>query len=205
MKDRAKEKSRSVLPARDATTPQLHVVIETPKGSRNKFAYDQKLNMFRLKKVLPLGMVFPFDFGFIPRTLGDDGDPLDVLVLMDAPAFAGCLVEVRWIGVIEAEQKEKNAWQRNDRLIAVAAESKTHSDVTKLRDLTENVPEEIEHFFTSYHELGKKPFRALARRGPRRAKKLVEKGMQEFQLHTPVATPERDGEIVPYNRHSNSR
>jgi inorganic pyrophosphatase len=81
-------------------------IIETPKGCRNKFDYDPRSNLFMLGGLLPEGMMFPFDFGFIPSTLGGDGDPLDILVLMDAPAHVGCLIEVRLIGVISAEQIE---------------------------------------------------------------------------------------------------
>ena len=79
-------------------------VIETPKGSRNKFDYDPDSNLFMLGGLLPEGMMF--DFGFIPSTLADDGDPLDVMVLMDAPVHAGCLIEVRLIGIIHAKQTE---------------------------------------------------------------------------------------------------
>src|SRR4051812_38265137 len=71
----------------------LNVILETPKGSRNKYSYDNEKELFRLKKVLPVGAVFPFDFGFIPGTVGEDGDPLDVLLFMDEPVFPGCLVE----------------------------------------------------------------------------------------------------------------
>src|SRR3954469_16652836 len=93
-----------------------NVIIETPKASRNKYAYDLQRGLFQLKKVLPLGNEFPFDFGFVPSTLADDGDPLDVLVLMSAPAFAGCLVQVRLVGVIEANQQEEDGKKgRNDR------------------------------------------------------------------------------------------
>jgi inorganic pyrophosphatase len=85
----------------------VKVIIETPKGSRNKFKYDPALRMFKLSKVLPEGMVFPYDFGFVPSTKGDDGDPVDVLVLMDEPTFPGCLLECRLVGVLEAGQEEK--------------------------------------------------------------------------------------------------
>ena len=85
----------------------LRVVIETPKGSRNKFAFDAEQHMFQLKKVLPAGMAFPYDFGFVPSTLAEDGDPVDVLVLMDEPAFPGCVLSCRPVGVIEGEQKSK--------------------------------------------------------------------------------------------------
>src|SRR4051794_14166126 len=79
------------LDVQDPKSGDLNVVIDTPKGSRNKFKYDEELGLFKLRKVLPLGAVFPFDFGFLPSTRGADGDPLDVLVLMDEPAFAGCV------------------------------------------------------------------------------------------------------------------
>ena len=93
---------------------ELIVVIETPKGSHNKFAYEPRYGAFVLKGMLPVGAIFPFDFGMIPSTLGDDGDPLDVLLLMDAPAYPGCIVPSRLIGVIEAEQTEKGKKERND-------------------------------------------------------------------------------------------
>src|SRR4028119_2143117 len=103
--------------------------VETPEGSRNKFDFDEELGLFKLGGVLPAGAVFPFDFGFVPATRGGDGDPLDVLVLMDEPAFVGCLVPARLIGVIEAEQTERDGeTARNDRLIAVAANSHAHKE-----------------------------------------------------------------------------
>src|SRR5215216_4797853 len=105
--------TKSAPPARldhldpfDEDGTDLHVIIETPKGSRNKFNYDGARALFKLGGVLPAGAVFPFDFGFVPSTVGGDGDPLDVLVLMDEPAFAGCLVRTRLVGVVEAEQTE---------------------------------------------------------------------------------------------------
>jgi len=82
----------------------LQVIVETPAGSRNKFAFDPKQGIFALKKVLPAGMVFPYDFGFLPQTIAPDDDPIDVLLLMDEPAFPGCAVWSRLIGVIEGEQ-----------------------------------------------------------------------------------------------------
>jgi inorganic pyrophosphatase len=161
---------------------ELNVVIETPKGSRNKYNYDEKLRLFKLGGVLPSGAVFPFDFGFVPSTLGGDGDPLDVLVLMDEPAFAGCLVRARPVGVIEAEQTERDGeTERNDRLIAVAAKSRLHGNVRTLEDLGSGLPEEIEHFFVSYNQAKGKEFRPLGRFGPERALKLVEQGVRRFK------------------------
>ena len=98
----------------------LQVIIETPQDSRNKYAFDPEQEIFSLKKVLPAGMSFPYDFGFLPRTLAPDGDPLDVLVLMDEPAFPGCLLLARLIGVIEGEQIDGKKRIRNDRIVAVA-------------------------------------------------------------------------------------
>ena len=95
----------------------INVIIETPKAQPSKFKYDPEHGIFRLEKLLPLGTVFPFDFGFLPSTLGEDGDPLDILVLMDAPAHVGCLIEVRIIGIINAEQTEDGKTESNDRLL----------------------------------------------------------------------------------------
>ena len=106
------------------------VVIETPKGSPNKLAFEPRYGTFVLKGVLPAGAVFPFDFGFVPSTRAEDGDPLDVLVLMDAPVFPGCIVPSRLVGVIEAEQTEDGKTERNDRLLAVAANSAAHARFT---------------------------------------------------------------------------
>src|SRR5579859_2257497 len=90
----------------DLQTSVCRAIIETPKGSRNKFDYDPETSLFMLGGLLPEGMQFPFDFGFLPSTRGEDGDPLDIMVLMDAPAHVGCLMEVRIIGIIKAEQTE---------------------------------------------------------------------------------------------------
>jgi inorganic pyrophosphatase len=161
---------------------ELNVVIETPKGSRNKYDYDQVLGLFKLGGVLPAGAVFPFDFGFVPSTLGGDGDPLDVLVLMDEPAFAGCLVVARLIGVVEAEQTERDGeTTRNDRLVCVASKSRTHRGVRSLGTLPEVLVDEIEHFFVSYNQAKGKEFNPLGRHGPVRARKVVEEGAARFR------------------------
>jgi len=111
-------------------------IIETPKGCRNKFDYDPDSNLFMLGGLLPEGMMFPFDFGFIPSTLGEDGDPLDVMVLMDAPAHVGCLIEIRLIGIIEANQTEDGETERNDRLIGVAVHSYDHENLKSIDEVS---------------------------------------------------------------------
>ncbi len=163
------------LPPFDKETGDVNVVIETPKGSRNKYKYDTKRGLFILSKVLPGGNTFPYDFGYIPSTRGQDGDPLDVLVLMDESAFAGCLIPARLIGVIRAEQEDDGKKIRNDRLSAVAAQSHDQRDIRDLDQLNQHLVEEIEHFFVSYHALDGARFQPEARLGPGKARKIVEK------------------------------
>src|SRR6201993_2103092 len=110
-------------------------IVETPKGCRNKFDYDPESNLFMLGGLLPERMMFPFDFGFIPSTLGDDGDPLDILVLMDAPAHVGCLIDVRLVGIISAEQIEDGDKEVNDRLLGVAIHSYDHEGIATVKDV----------------------------------------------------------------------
>src|SRR5579859_7485488 len=113
----------------------LQVIIETPKGSRNKFAFDADQRVFALRKVLPAGMTFPCDFGFLPKTLAPDGDPFDVLLLMDEPAYPGVLVRARLIGVIEGEQIDGKQKNRNDRLLAVAEANHQYANIKTFHDL----------------------------------------------------------------------
>jgi inorganic pyrophosphatase len=157
----------------------LTVVIETPKGSQNKFVYEPRFAAFVLKGVLPAGAVFPFDFGFVPSTLGGDGDPLDVLVLMDAPAFAGCIVPCRLIGVIEAEQHEDGKVEKNDRVIAVAANSVTHRSIQDLSGVSADLVDQIEYFFVSYNTAKGKRFEPKGRFGRDRAKALIDAGIEK--------------------------
>lgn len=157
----------------------LHVVIETPKGSRNKYKYEPELRSYALSGVMPEGMVFPYDFGFIPQTKADDGDPLDVLLIMDAPAFPGCVVESRLIGVIEGEQKEEDGEiVRNDRLIAVAISSHQHSDLRDITEMNKTFVNDIGQFFTNYQRLRNKRFKVLAVRGPQAAERLLKRSRE---------------------------
>lgn len=158
----------------------INVVVETPRGFRNKFKYDDKLGLFRLHSVLPAGSAFPYDFGFIPQTKAADGDPIDVLLLMDQPAFAGCVVAARLIGVIEADQKEKGEKKvRNDRLVAVAIDAHDYRDLKTIRDINENLLKELEHFFVAYNEAKGREFRFLRTQGPRHARKLLEASLEK--------------------------
>jgi inorganic pyrophosphatase len=168
------------IPPFDPKKPGIvNAVIETPGGSRNKFKFDEKLGFYALSGVLPEGMVFPHAFGFVPSTRAADGDPEDILILMDEPTFTGCVVPTRLLGVMEAEQTEQGAKksERNDRLIAVAAHSRDYSEMEKLEDLNPNVLKEIEQFFITYNKEKGKKFRVLRTRGPRQAAKLVKKSL----------------------------
>ena len=154
----------------------LRVIIETPKGSRNKFAYNPDEHIFELKAVLPSGMAFPYDFGFVPSTRGGDGDPIDVLVLMDEPAFPGCALSCRPIGVIEGEQIHKKRTNRNDRIVAVEKDAHSWSDIKTIDDLGNEFCKELEEFFVNYHRLQGRRFRVIGVRGPDHARKLVKAG-----------------------------
>jgi inorganic pyrophosphatase len=166
----------SKLPIKDRETGDFNAVIETPKGSPNKYKFDPEAVAFRLGGLLPEGTTFPFDFCFIPSTLAADGDPLDVLVLMDFPVFAGCLLTVRLIGVIEAKQKEKGGdWLRNDRLIAVASHAHEHAEVETFEDLRPHLLEEIEDFFGYYNKLRGKAFKVIGHGSAGRAGKIVKR------------------------------
>ncbi len=169
------------LEAKEPKSDLLRVVVETPKGSRNKFKYDEKLGIFTLHKVLPLGAFFPYDFGFVPSTRGDDGDPLDVLVVMDEPAFPGCVVPARLLGVIEAKQTAKGKTTRNDRLIAVLETPVNPPEVRSLEEWSKTRLDELEHFFISYNEMEGRQFKPIGRQGPKRALELLDEGIRRFQ------------------------
>lgn len=172
----------SRLPALDPKTGDVTAVIETPKGSSNKYDYDESCAAFRLAGVLPDGSSFPYDFGFIPSTLGEDGDPLDVLLFMDAPVPVGCVLTIRLIGAIEARQREKDGeWVQNDRLLAVATHAHTHAHVENLDDLRPRLLDEIEAFFQHYNQLNGKEFKPLDRSGPKRARELLDAGAEAFR------------------------
>lgn len=167
------------LPAYDKE--YLNAVIETPMGSHAKYCYDPASCLFKLSMVLPAGAVFPYNFGFVPSTRGEDGDPLDVLVLMDAAAYPGCLISARLVGVIEGEQTEKSGKsERNDRLVAVASHCPSYGELQTIEELSSPLVVQIEYFFVSYNKIRGKKFKPLGRHGPKRAQKLVQVGMDRF-------------------------
>jgi len=164
----------------DAKKSTCRAIIETPKGCRNKFDYDPESNLFMLGGLLPEGMMFPFDFGFIPSTLGEDGDPVDILVLMDAPAHVGCLIEVRIIGIITAEQTEDGKTEANDRLLGVAIHSYDHEDLESIEDISKTLLDQLEAFFISYNKQRGKKFKVTGTGGPKKALRFLKAGMKAY-------------------------
>lgn len=152
------------------------IIIETPKGSSEKYTLDSKTGFFKLKKLLPPGMMFPYDFGIIPDTKGEDGDPLDALVVSEFRSFPGCVIESRLIGAILAEQSAsgKTRMTRNDRFFFVPQLSKQFHDVKKIKD----VPgiDEIGDFFIHYNKEQGKDFKILEIIDEKKAAKLIENG-----------------------------
>jgi inorganic pyrophosphatase len=171
--------SQTIEP-RDAKSGLVNVIVDTPRGSRNKFKFDEKLGCFRLSRILPVGHSFPYDFGSIPGTRAADGDALDVLVLMDEPTFAGCLLNVKLIGVIAAKQTEKGKTIRNDRMLAVPQTSVNAPRIRRLAELGAAQLDEIEHFFISYNEVEGRRFKPFARLGPAKAEALLEQAIAQY-------------------------
>jgi inorganic pyrophosphatase len=182
----AKKAPRKALAAPSILAPldgggTIQVIIETPKGSRNKYDFDTKQKVFCLKKVLPAGMTFPYDFGFIPSTKAEDGDPTDVLVLMDEPAFPGCLLKCRIIGIIEGEQTTKKVRERNDRIVAIEQENHSYAHVKHVKDLGKTFVRELEEFFVDYHRLSSSKYSILRVKGPGQARRRIKDGMKTFR------------------------
>lgn len=159
----------------------VDVIIETPKGSTQKYDYIPNTPFFKLKKILPSGMAFPYDFGFIPKTQGEDGDPLDVIVISEFNSFPGIIIKCRIIGGIKAEQSvEKNSKKliRNDRFLAVPKCSGIFEKVENLEDLPKHITDQLEEFFVDYNKLEGKKFKALGKIGPKQAQRMIQKQLR---------------------------
>jgi inorganic pyrophosphatase len=175
----------SNLSSRSAPRPDLvHVVIDTPKGSRNKYKFDDAVQCFRLSRILPAGAVFPFNYGFIPGTRGEDGDALDVVLIMDDPMPVGMVTTAKLIGVLSAKQTQNGETIRNDRLLAVPVTEVNASSVDSLADLSQTVLNEVEHFFESYNRAQGRRFEACGRLGPDAAERLVDAAIDTHPSHS---------------------
>jgi inorganic pyrophosphatase len=154
----------------------ITVIIESPKGTGHKYDYEPEMKLFKLRKVLPAGMVFPFDFGFIPGTKGEDGDPLDVIVISEITSFPGCCMDCRIIGAIKANQTEREGETvRNDRFLAVPEISQLFNDVESFEHLPGGFMTQIENFFKNYNEEAGKKFEVLDRLSPEDAYNTIKK------------------------------
>ena len=163
----------------DKSTNECQAIIETPRGRRNKFKYEPDSGLFALSNLLPEGFSFPFDFGFIPSTVADDGDPLDIIVLMDEPAHVGCSLKVRVIGVIRVEQIEDGKKSENDRLVAVAERSYQYQDVTSISDLQKPMLQQITEFLALYNKNSGKQDKIKGVDGPERAVELLQTAIRK--------------------------
>src|SRR3982750_3368793 len=168
-------------PELDRSTFTCQAIVEAPAGSRLKVYYDPESHRFRTGKFLPLGMVFPLDFAFIPSTLAGDGDPFDLLTLPEASLPVGSIVNVRILGILEAEQFKPNKKpRRNDRVIASLVESRLFAKIQHIDQLGSTFVEELSTFFSTYKRLRGQTYSVLAVSGPERAADLILEGADEY-------------------------
>jgi len=153
----------------------VRVVIDTPKGNRNKYKWDEGLGLFRLTKILPPGFAFPWNYGFLPKTRSEDGDPLDAIVLMEDPAFCGCVIE----GRVRAILRMKSDGKRNDRIIVSPAGE--HEDRIYVSKIPDRIFREIGVFFAGYHRLRGEVTKTTGRGGARAAMTEIRKAMNKYE------------------------
>lgn len=159
----------------------VYVVVETPRGSRAKFDYDPKLKAFTLSKSLLTGLSYPHDWGFIPSTEADDGDPIDVMVVHDATTFPGTVLTCRVIGILQIEQKSKGKRERNDRVFGVPKDSHSEQALKDVRDLSKPIQQELERFFKATDELEDKKLEIIGWKGPKVAVEAIKGAGKAFK------------------------
>ena len=168
------------------------MIVEIPQNSANKYEYDGKLGLFRLDRALYSPMHYPGDYGFIPGTLADDGDPMDVLVLTQQPTFPGCLIEVRPVGILNMMDNE----ERDQKVLAVPTRNPRYDQIHTMDQIFPHVRREIEHFFTIYKELEGKVTEMQGWGGPPEARKAILDSRQRY-LEKRLAEPETQPAISP--------
>ncbi|MCZ2078065.1 MAG: inorganic diphosphatase [Bryobacterales bacterium] len=150
--------------------PELvRAIIEIPKNSANKYEYDGKLELFRLDRSLYSPMHYPGDYGFIPGTLAEDGDPMDVLVLVQEPSFTGCMIEVRPVGILNMVDDQEG----DQKVLAVPNRNPRYNQIHTMDQIFPHVRREIEHFFGIYKELEGRVTTMQGWGGPREARKAI--------------------------------
>jgi inorganic pyrophosphatase len=163
-----------------AENGDVHAVVETPRGSRAKLSYDPKLEAFTLAKSLLTGLTYPHDWGFIPSTKAEDGDPIDVMILHEAATFPGLVLICNIIGVLQTEQKTDGKSERNDRLFAVPRRSHSEQALRDVRDLSRPIQQELEKFFIATDELEEKELEILGWKGPKAAIQSIKRAAKLF-------------------------
>jgi inorganic pyrophosphatase len=164
------------LPIGESAPNVVNAVIEIPRGQTNKYEYDKQLKVFRLDRNLYSPVHYPGDYGFIPSTLSLDNDPLDVLVLVDAPSFPGCLMAVRPIGMLEMVDQEK----QDEKILAVGTNNPLFADVHDYAQLYPHLLLEIEHFFSIYKQLEAKSTSILGWKDADHARAMVSECQARF-------------------------
>ncbi len=152
------------------------MIVEIPKNSGNKYEYDGKLGVFRLDRALYSPMHYPGDYGFIPGTRADDGDPLDVLALVEEPSFPGCLIEVRPVGILNMVDNDL----ADQKIVAVPNRNPRYDEVHTMDQIFPHVRREIEHFFAIYKELEGKKTKMLGWGRPMESREMIVKSRKSY-------------------------
>lgn len=156
---------------------EVRMIVETPRGAPVKLKYDAKLEVFTISRSLPLGVTYPFDWGFIPGTKGQDGDPVDALAIHDASTFPGVLLSCRLLGMIELKQKSENGWEDNPRYILMPSWHDRLGEFEKAAELPDRLKKEIEKFFLSADFFTHKHPRIGGWKGPKAAEKHLRESL----------------------------
>lgn len=152
------------------------MVVEVPKNSSNKYEYDPDLRLFKLDRPLYSPMHFPGDYGFIPGTLSEDDEPIDVLALVEEPSFPGCVYRVRPVAMMDVIEESKH----DRKILAVPERSPRHEEIRGLEDVAPHILTEIEHFLKIYKELESKPSQIEGWRDARAAHTAIEESRGRY-------------------------
>jgi inorganic pyrophosphatase len=155
---------------------QVTAVIEIPRGSRNKYELDKDSGMLRLDRVLYSAVHYPGDYGFIPRTLAEDGDPCDILVRINEPTFPGCQIDARPIGVLRMLDRG----EPDDKILAVPASDPFHQEYFDIADLPQHYLKEVEHFFHIYKDLEGRRVEVLGWEQSQSAMRIIEESIVRY-------------------------
>jgi inorganic pyrophosphatase len=166
------------------TDGDVLAVIEATQHTRSKFKFDAELATFVLERVLPSGLSYPYDFGFVPSTLADDGDPLDILILNDEPIPVGCVARCKLVGALVAEQSTRGRRVRNDRLVGVPTESRRYGSARVIKDISADVLGDVERFFIQYNQTRGVRFEPKRRYGAVKALALLRAAVVAFKAKT---------------------